>query len=211
MTPVYKLSANSVKNGRTVYGSMLAGNPVYVTPTDFESIATVTVGSGGSSSISFSSLPTTYKHLQLRYMARTNRGIVTDTIIFRFNGNSTSSNYAMHSLDGSGAGSATAFAETSAAPNNFGGIRLNTMPAASASASIFGVGILDIFDYNSTDKKKTIRSLGGNDRNGSGSVELFSGFYLANNDALTSFTLTPYGGSLIVEYSRFALYGIKGA
>ena len=210
MTPVYKLSANSVKNGRTVYGSMLAGNTAYELPGDFQSIATVTVGSGGSSSISFSSLPTTYKHLQLRYMARTNRGIEVDTIIFRFNGNSTSSNYAMHSLDGTGT-SAIAFAETSAAPNNFGGMRLNTMTASSASASIFGVGILDIFDYNSTDKKKTIRSLGGNDRNGSGSVELFSGFYLANNDALTSFTLTPYNGSSIVEYSHFALYGIKGA
>jgi hypothetical protein len=209
VTPVYKLSASSV-TGRTNYGSMLAGNPAYVLPTDFESIATVTVGSGGSSSISFSSLPATYKHLQLRYMARSNRGIVTDAPIFRFNGNSTSSNYAMHSLDGDGA-SATAFAETSAAPNNFGGMRFNTITAASASASIFGVGILDIFDYNSTDKKKTIRSLGGNDRNGSGTVELFSGFYLANNDALTSFTITPYGGSLIVEYSHFALYGIKGA
>jgi hypothetical protein len=208
VTPVYKLSASSI-TGRTNYGSMLAGNPVFV-DTAFESIATVTVGSGGSSSISFSSLPTNYKHLQLRYMARSNRGIATDAPIFRFNGNSTSSNYAMHSLDGDGT-SATAFAETSAAPNNFGGMRFNTITAASASASIFGVGILDIFDYNSTDKKKTIRSLGGNDRNGSGSVELFSGFYLANNDALTSFTITPYGGSSIVEYSHFALYGIKEA
>ena len=32
MSPVYKLSANSVKNGRTVYGSMLAGNTAYSIP-----------------------------------------------------------------------------------------------------------------------------------------------------------------------------------
>jgi hypothetical protein len=46
VTPVYKLSASSV-TGRTNYGSMLAGNPAFV-DTDFESIATVTVGSGGA-------------------------------------------------------------------------------------------------------------------------------------------------------------------
>jgi hypothetical protein len=46
VTPVYKLSASSI-TGRTNYGSMLAGNPAYELPADFESIATVTVGSGG--------------------------------------------------------------------------------------------------------------------------------------------------------------------
>jgi hypothetical protein len=49
VTPVYKLSASSV-TGRTNYGSMLAGNPAYV-PTDFESIATVSVGSGRSNNV----------------------------------------------------------------------------------------------------------------------------------------------------------------
>ena len=37
---------------------------------NYESIATVTVGSGGTSTISFTSIPQTYTHLQLRYIAR---------------------------------------------------------------------------------------------------------------------------------------------
>jgi hypothetical protein len=61
MTPVYKLSASSV-TGRTNYGSMLAGNPVFL-DTAFESIATVSVGSGGVSSVTLV-LSCTYKHLQ---------------------------------------------------------------------------------------------------------------------------------------------------
>ena len=36
----------------------------------YESIQTVTVGSGGQSTISFTSIPSTYKHLQIRMLAR---------------------------------------------------------------------------------------------------------------------------------------------
>jgi hypothetical protein len=81
VTPVYKLSASSV-TGRTNYGSMLAGNPAFEFPTDFESIATVTVGGGGASSISFTSIPATYKHLQLEIYGKNNRGTVTDAPVF---------------------------------------------------------------------------------------------------------------------------------
>jgi hypothetical protein len=70
VTPVYKLSASSV-TGRTNYGSMLAGNPVFV-DTDFESIATVTVGGGGAATVEFTSIPGTYQHLQIRAIAWSN-------------------------------------------------------------------------------------------------------------------------------------------
>ena len=61
---VYKLSGTSVKNGRTEYSSFLAGNPKFV-PNSFESIATTTVGSNVSE-VTFSSIPSTYTHLQFR-------------------------------------------------------------------------------------------------------------------------------------------------
>jgi hypothetical protein len=56
VTPVYKLSASSV-TGRTNYGSMLAGNPAFELPGDFESIATVSVGGGGAAYVEFTSIP----------------------------------------------------------------------------------------------------------------------------------------------------------
>jgi hypothetical protein len=37
---------------------------------DFESIATVTVGGGGAATVEFTSIPATYTHLQLRYIAQ---------------------------------------------------------------------------------------------------------------------------------------------
>ena len=44
--------------------------PTLDTAGDFESIATVTVGSGGASSIEFTSIPGTYQHLQVRGLLR---------------------------------------------------------------------------------------------------------------------------------------------
>ena len=55
------------------YGTLLAGN-AYYNPYFYDSIATVVVGSGGASSITFSSVPSTYKHLQIRFIARNDVG-----------------------------------------------------------------------------------------------------------------------------------------
>lgn len=69
----------------------------------FESIATSVVGSGGVSSVTFSSIPAGYKHLQLRGMGQTNRGTYgIDELGIRFNGD-TASNYSAHMVLGDGA------------------------------------------------------------------------------------------------------------
>ena len=204
MTPVYKLSANSVKNGRTVYGSMLAGNPVYTIPTDFESIATVTVGSGGAANVEFTSIPSTYTHLQVRAIARNSYTGGTgslDNIFVQCNGD-TANNYSAHSLDGYGttAGAQSYNAET------FG---FFITQSGGTGTQPFGAFVLDILDYKDTNKYKTIRGLAGVDGNGYGRIVLGSGSW-RNTNAITS--LKFYSGSYnLVQYSHFALYGIKGA
>ena len=60
------MSISSVKTG-AIGDSLLAGNAAY-NPSSFESIATVTLGSSGA--VTFSSIPSTYKALQLRFMAK---------------------------------------------------------------------------------------------------------------------------------------------
>ena len=57
------MSISSVKTG-AIGVSLLAGNAYYVPPA-FQPIATVAVGSGGTSTITFSSIPNTYAHLQI--------------------------------------------------------------------------------------------------------------------------------------------------
>ena len=101
------------RSSRTRYWSMLAGNTTWVpyTPTgSYESITTVTVGAGGSSTISFSSIPSTYQHLQVRF----NGSITTSggAMGIYFNSDSTSTNYYQHVVYGSGAGAAAAARES---------------------------------------------------------------------------------------------------
>ena len=171
----------------------------------YESIATVTVGSGGSTSIDFTSIPSTYKHLQIRAIAReTNTGGGITISNLRFNSDS-GNNYARHRVGGNGsAASATATASTSA-------IWVCAMWSAGELANTFGTAVVDILDYANTSKNKTVKSLEGLDNNGggvNGEVSLRSGVWL-NTSAVTSITLTSVSTGY-TQYSQFALYGIKG-
>jgi hypothetical protein len=138
---VYKLSANSVKNGRTVYGSMLAGNTAFQ-PTHFESIATTTVGSGGGgTSVSFSNIPSTYTHLQIRCSAQTNRGTYgTDSYYMRFNSD-TGSNYNYGYLRGNGSAMAAYHYNSAQSLIEVGSA------SGTTNSSSFGGAVIDILDY----------------------------------------------------------------
>lgn len=161
--------------------------------TDYESIATVTVGAGGSSSISFTGISGSYSHLQIRCMYNT----VTnpDNIGMTLNGSVTPSY--VHYLYGNGS-TATAGSTTS---------NLFTIQAGASSTIMYGM-VIDLLDYANTNKNKTLRALGGGDFNGSGVTWLSSALY-ATTSAITSLTLQGSGGQSLTQYSKFALYGIK--
>jgi len=161
----------------------------------YESIQTVTVGSGGQSTISFTSIPSTYKHLQIRAML-----LSTDVDLARFNSD-TGSNYAFHGIRGSGS-SASAYGNVSTSS-----IQLGTNVPGSASYP--QVYVVDILDYASTSKYKTTRTLLGYDTNNtsSGQIEFTSGLWM-NTTAISSITLSNGAGHN--QYSSYALYGIKG-
>lgn len=167
-----------------------------VASTSFESIATQTVGAGGAASITFSSIPSTYKHLQIRATALLQTS--NEALLMRANGD-TANNYFCHYLYGTGA----AAASSNSVPTSY--YYLN-----SGNDSTYpGPSVTDILDYTNTNKYKTIRSLAGVDKNGgSGYVWLFSGAW-ANTNAITTLTLYAGNGNLN-QYSSFALYGIKG-
>ncbi len=169
--------------------------------TAYESIATTTVGSGGSSSITFSSIPSTYTHLQIRCIARTNRASSGDYIAGTFNSDS-GSNYSYHILYGTGA------AVGAASGTSTSSLDIERIAGNSASANVFGAVIIDILDYKNTNKYKTIKSLGAYDSNGSGEIQLISNNW-RNTNAITSINLVPGIGTSFLQYSSFALYGIK--
>jgi hypothetical protein len=186
----------------TILGSLSSG--VTAAASSYESIATTSVGSGGSSSVTFSSIPSDYTHLQLRAIGRSSGGTTGGGyIIVRFNSDS-GSNYALHLLYGNGS-SVSEFGSSGTTEMVSERYPLNS----DGSSSIFGTSIIDILDYKDTNKFKTLRSLGGFDANGSGSVAFDSGLW-RNTNAITSINLTILSGNF-VQYSHLALYGIKGS
>lgn len=167
----------------------------------YESIATVNVTTATQGTIEFTSIPSTYKHLQIRGIGRTNRAdAIFDSLRLRFNGD-TASNYSYHFVYGNGS---TTSAEGNA---NTTVIAHSALTAINSSASIFGLALIDILDYPNGNKYKTTRALSGNDQNGSGVVDVASGSW-RNTNTITSIQLTALGS--FVQHSTFALYGIRG-
>lgn len=167
----------------------------------FFSIATTTLSSA-QSTITFSNIPQTYTHLQVRFLTKSSYSTGTsDSLLARFNGD-TGNNYSMHYLRGDGS-SASSGASTSYNYLWLG----NQANSGSGTTSTFGVGVCDILDYRNTDKFKTIRSLQGYDANGSG-VAVFSSSNWRSTSAVTSIEFSWGTGPNFAQYTHVALYGV---
>jgi len=198
--PLITTRSNASARG---YGAFLAA--AAASSTSFESIATVSVGSGGASNVEFTSIPSTYTHLQIRGIARSNRaGYPNDGIIVQYNSD-TGSNYAYHELSASGDGGVSAGSSANTSLQFIQGIAGST-----ASASVFGGFVIDILDYKNTNKYKTLRANAGYDGNGNG-YRVFSSILWLNTNAINSIKFTQRSGNTWEQYTSFALYGIKGA
>ena len=176
---------------------------------DYESIQTVTVGSTAQSSVSFTSIPSTYKHLQIRAIGRDNRPSTwIDGCYISFNSDTTGTNYYYHQILGNGS---SALAFNGAGATGYG--LPNGLISATFATSSFGANVIDILDYANTNKNKVVRVLTGVEDNTNGTIRFQSGLWL-NTAAITSITLINDGGSvpanaLFQQYTQFALYGIK--
>jgi hypothetical protein len=190
------MAIRSLKSG-TFSRSGMVGNPV-IMPGSYESIATINVGAGAGSSITFSSIPSTYQHLQIRYIGRRNNAFNTLSAGIRFN-NDSGTNYVRHELYGDGSTMSGSAATGLDASNT-------STVTGTTPTSTFGVGIIDILDYTNTNKYKTFRQLTGADTNGAGFINLASGLWL-NTSAINSITMLV--GSNWEQYSSFALYGVN--
>jgi len=172
----------------------------------YESIQTITA-TAGQTSATFNSIPSTYKHLQIRSICRDNTGAAagSDALYVQFNSDS-GTNYAYHGLKGNGS-TASAYG---AASQNLMLADGGTVGGGTAS-NVFGVSIIDIQDYSSTTKNKTIRCFSGANRNVADTNDylvLNSGLWLSTS-SITSIKLSTSVNSLALG-SVFSLYGIKG-
>jgi hypothetical protein len=166
----------------------------------YELIQTYVLGSA-QSSVTFSSLAnyaSTYKHLQIRAVARSTRADVDSAIGVQFN--ATTSGYFFHELQGNGS------TVSSSASTSQTSMRLGFTTGNSSAANAHGAMVLDVLDAYSTTKNKTFRSLtGGTDLN---RIRLTSGS-LALTNSVTEIKLLDLFANFAIG-SRFSIYGIKG-
>lgn len=194
------MAIKSLKSGLSTRSAM-AGNSI-IMPGSYESIATTTVGAGGTASVTFSSIPSTYSHLQVRILCRTNYPASdTRNLTMRFNSD-TASNYSDHYLLGDGA------SVSSGADTTVSEMYIGTATGATAASNVFAVNIIDVLDYANTNKYKTVRNIHGLDLNGSGRVLLRSGSWRSTS-AVTSISFDLEGNWDFNQYSHFALYGVN--
>jgi hypothetical protein len=170
----------------------------------YELISSTVLGST-TASVTFSSIPNTYKHLQVRMAARIATATGTNGVEFDLRLNSDSgANYASHRLYGDG----TSVTSTAASAQNQMAV-LQGLPSASQTAGIFGAAVIDILDYASTTKNKTLRTLNG--YNGvSNRISMHSGLWVSTA-AVNSILVYDINAFSFASGSRFSLYGIKGA
>jgi hypothetical protein len=180
--------------GNAIAATYGVGGPPPST-TAYESIATASpVGVG---SVSFGSIPSTFKHLQIRFSII---GTGSQRLGVQANGDTGGTNYAFHVLVGNGT---SAFSDGS---GNYS--QLSIMYYGRTIALVPTVGVFDLMDYTSTTKNKTSRSITGVDDNGlsAGYIEMESSLWKSTS-AVTSLTFLANSGTFT---GSVALYGIKG-
>jgi hypothetical protein len=201
----FAVTATNANGTSTASAASSAATPNEFAPTGaYDSIATATVGTSGV--VAFTSIPSTYTHLQIRSINRNDSGStnVSDMQLRLGSANSadTGANYSRHELVGDGS------AVYAGGAANSTSIYVGPSPRNGNASSIFGVFILDILDYANTNKNKTIRCLSGDDRNGSGEVVFTSGNW--RNTAAINYVQLYIPSVSFISGTQFALYGIKG-
>lgn len=206
MSPVLGIIASSTQQGRAV-GAVGS----------YDALASITVPAGGVASVLFAGIPSGYRHLQLRLNVQDNRATFgMDQLRVQVGSNSIdsgSTSYAWHYLRGENT-TVSAFGSTTTGGDN-NSWQINGA-VGTTTGGTFGVIIIDVLDYASTSKAKTMKSLSGTEYNGAlggayGRTAIGSCVWLGPNylSAINTINLFGENGSLFSANSSFALYGVK--
>lgn len=162
-------------------------------------IATVTIGSGGTTSFSFTSIPQSYTDLVIKLSLRGNDSQIYCNPRITFNSD-TANNYLRKGMQANGS-SVSSNSGTEGAIYYIGG------NGATSTANTFGNTELYISNYTSSNQK-TIFTDGVLENNATTAYMDFVVYTWANTAAITSITVSN-GTNSFVQYSTATLYGIK--
>jgi hypothetical protein len=166
----------------------------------YQLISSNTVGSGGTGSITFSSIPSTYTDLNLICSVRGNNAANYQIGKITFNGATTG--FSTTILEGTGS-----------AVSSYAGGDLSFVigDGANQTASTFGNVSIYIPNYaGSTAKSVSVDSV--NENNATAAYALLVAGLWTGTAAITSIDIASSGGvSTFNQYSSFYLYGIKNS
>ena len=158
-----------------------------------------------ATSVEFTSIPSSYEHLQLRWSTRADRAGTVDNIYIRFGTGGgavdTGANYSTHAMYGQLAAEGTHLRSGSS------GIDAWASTGGIVSGAEYGIGIVDILDYANTNKNTTVQGVNGT--LGSPEVRFNSGLWDATG-AVDRIKLAPYAGAF-TRGSEFTLYGLNSS
>lgn len=168
------------------------------------SLIAETVLTQSAASITFATIPQTYRHLILLSSARTDRVLTVDNISVRFNADA-GNNYDKQEVYGNNAavGGGTASLGVTAIP-------AAVCDAANSRANSFGGGHIFILNYTNTNFEKDIYGISGNEGTPT-SATMFAMLrygHWRSQAAITSITILPGTGPNFVANSIFQLYGV---
>jgi hypothetical protein len=157
---------------------------------------------GSVSSIAFTSIPATFKDLNLVLSLRYS---LNDTSSVNVSFNDTTSGYSGVAVRGGGSGSPIGFTIST---NNIGGN--STGSTGAQTVDTFASSSLYIPNYASA-KYKSVSVDFTQESNFAAAFMGFYGALWANNAAITSITITPDSGTNWLIHSTAYLYGIKNS
>lgn len=199
---ITRAKLSSVVQGLPKYRSMLAGNPPSEIPSGFYSIATATA-TGSETSLTFTSIPATWKSLHLRSTVLDNLA-QGRAFRVRFNGD-TGTNYTVLTIGGAGAGLGT-FGATSA---SVGYIEYGYY-GGSTSSGYPTISMIDVIDYANTSKLKTGKTSWGTLSPSGNNPEVgLNTFTWNSTTAISSITVTVDSGTAFANGTTVSLYGVK--
>lgn len=166
-------------------------------------IAETTLGASAAS-VTFASIPQTYRHLVLFANARTDRAARTDYMNWQANADAAG-NYDSSYLQAFNGGVTSV--QTAGATY----VIIGVIDGALATGSNFGGGFCYWPNYTNTNMRKVGNSKtfkAGDQTVISGIVHTECGGHWRNTAAITSLTIVPTTGPNFVQYSTFSLYGV---
>lgn len=204
-------AVNSTGNGP--YSAASNSVTPTVPPSAYQHIATVTA-TGSETTFTFSSIPGTYDHLQIRGIVQRSASTNVGIQCLNINGSTTAADYSMHLTYGRAPASPPAVNTEIANSSTYTQARSVYVPGSNI-ANDFGWVIIDITGYAETTKTKAVRTVGGFTYNGTaydgyyGHLGFASNYYNSTS-AITSLTVT-LAGDTFSSGSTYSLYGIKGS